>query len=284
MTPEYIVTGRINGTTKLGSPFCTLKLRNLEEELSVAVWDVAPGEDPQMGHIVTFVIINNGDGRHTARKTDMVLHGMAEASHPLYNLIPRPVERDKWDHTIHTLTQMCGDSILCNLITEAADKLYQPYSMYPAATSIHHAFPGGLLNHTYQMLHMLEGIAPTLPYQTRIDYCVLGILFHDYGKTMTYKKSGEKNAQDFLLGHIYISAYSLHREMEKRNIDSHDIERVIHIILAHHGIKEYGSPVVPCTQEAILVHMLDNLSAKTDTIDSSADMEYVNTLGTTVVK
>ena len=153
--PEYIVTGRSNGTTRLGSPYCNLKIKNQEEELSLAVWDVAPDDAPVVGQLVSFITIQNNDGKRSARKGDMRPGAMPDASHPLYALMPRPVERGLWDATIANLIAMCSNSPYKDIIADVAAKLFQPYSQYPAASSIHHAFRGGLLNHVYQMLHML---------------------------------------------------------------------------------------------------------------------------------
>ena len=281
---QYIVLGRSNGTTRMGSPYCSLKIKSLEEELTIAVWDVAPDDPPVVGQLVSFVHIQNNDGKCSARKGEMQPGAIADASNPLYGFIPHPIDRDAWDRTIANLLTMCDNELLRTMIGDVASKLYQPYSQYPAASSIHHAFRGGLLNHVYQMLHMLEGLAPCMPYPVRVDYCTIAILFHDYGKVQTYSKDGDTQPIDSLLGHIYISAVALQRELERREIPQDDIERIIHIILAHHGQKEWGSPVLPCSQEAILIHFLDNLSAKSDTIEGSASMEYVNALGTRVVK
>lgn len=281
---EYIVVGRSNGTTRLGSPYCNLKIKNQEEEIGVAVWDVSPDEGPVVGQLVSFVNIQLNDGKRSARKGDMRPGIMPDASHPLYGLLPRPVDRDVWNATVKNLIAMCGDSPLKTVIADVAEKLYVPYSQFPAASSIHHAFRGGLLNHTYQMLHMLEGLAPCMPYPIHIDHCVIAILFHDYGKVQTYSRDGEAQPEDVLLGHIYISAVALQRELERREIPVDEIQRIIHIVLSHHGQKEWGSPVLPCSQEAMVVHVLDNLSAKTDTIECSGNMEYVSPLGTRVVK
>ncbi len=281
---EYIVIGRSNGTTRLGSPFCNLKVKNEEEEFSLAVWDVAPEHEPRVGQLVSFLTIQDNGGKRAARRGDMRPGAMAPEGHPLYNMLPRAISRELWDATLAHLQELCADSPYRAMIGEVGEKLYQPYTQYPAATSIHHAFRGGLLNHTYQMLHMLEGIAPCLPYPVKLDHCAIAILFHDYGKTQTYNHDGEPQPENSLLGHIYLSANALHRELERRNVEPDEIERILHIVLAHHGQLDYGSPVVPCSQEAMLVHMLDNLSAKADTIDGSSNMEYVSPLGTRVVK
>lgn len=281
---EYIVLGRSNGTTRIGSPYCNLKVQNEEEEFSLAVWDVAPDDAPRVGQLVSFVSIQDNGGKRSARKSDMRPGIVAEEGHPLYHLLPRAIGHDQWTATLTHLQAMCADSPFRDMIGEVGEKLYPPYAQYPAATSIHHAFRGGLLNHTYQMLHMLEGIAPCLPYPVRLDHCTIAILFHDYGKTQTYNHEGEPQPENSLLGHIYLSATALQRELERRKVDNDEIERILHIVLSHHGQLDYGSPVMPCSQEAILVHMLDNLSAKADTIDGSGHMEYVAPLGTRVVK
>lgn len=281
---EYIVAGRTNGVTKLGSPYCNLKVKSLQDEIALAVWDVAPTDAPVVGQLVSFVNMQNNDGKRSARKSDMRPGPMPDESHPLYGLLPRPIERGVWDATIANLVRQCGDSALKEVVVDVADKLYQPYSQYPAASSLHHAFRGGLLNHVHQMLHMLEGIAPCMPYPIRVDHCALSILFHDYGKVQTYSRDGEIQPEDSLLGHIYISAVALQRELERRQVPTDEVERIVHIVLSHHGQREWGSPVVPCSQEAMLVHFLDNMSAKSDIIEDSVDMEYINALGTRVPK
>ena len=276
--------GRTNGTTKRGDPFCTLKLKDLEEEITVTVWDVLPTAEPTVGQLVTFFNIQENDGKKSARKADMHSGAVVQEGHPLYDLLPRPIKREVWDDTIKNLLSYCTDEQLKPIITEMSDVLFKPYSQYPAATSVHHAFKGGLLNHTHQMLHMLEGLYPCLPYPIKIDRCVLAILFHDYGKVYEYSKEGGTQPAMYLLGHIYISANRLNNILKEKEVPDDEIDRIVHIILSHHGQLEFGSPVLPCTQEAVIVNLLDNLSAKTDNIVTTGDMERSFALGTCVVK
>ena len=283
-TNDYIVVGRTNSTTRLGSPYCSLKLRNADSEATIAVWDVTPSEPPQVGQLVSFTNIQENDGKRSARKADMRPGVMPEETHPLYRLLPRPVKRELWDQCINHLVAQCTDTTLTPLISEFAATLYAPYSKYPAATNIHHAFKGGLLNHTYQMLHMLEGLAPCLPYPIKIERCIIAILFHDYGKVYEYKPDGETQQLKYLLGHIFISANRLYTELLRRGVSEEETNYITHIVLAHHGELEYGSPVKPCSQEAVIVNMLDNLSAKTDVIEFTGNMESSFALGTHVVK
>ena len=282
---EYITLSRTDGITSKGSPFITLKLADENEVINIAVWDAAPTDGPKVGQLVAFLNIRDNQGKKSANKTDMMVRNFPTPEHPLYNKLPRPVEREKWDSTISTLLTYCSDDKLKDIIQDFGKKLYDPYSKYPAATSVHHAFPGGLLNHTWQMLHMLEGLYPVLPYDdVKAERMILAILFHDYGKVYEYNRDGETQEAMYLLGHIYISAYKLHDELKKAGIDEHEATRIVHCVLAHHGTREFGSPVVPCMQEAVIVNYLDNISAKTDAITGAGNMERVFALDTHVVK
>jgi len=281
---EFIVIGRQNSTTRQGSPYAILKVADTEEQFTVSVWDVAPEMPPMQGYIVQFHNLRVFNGNRSCSLADMVVGLEADKSHPLYNLIPRPIVKDIWEQTVEHLLTYCNDADLVRVIVDFAEKLYKPYSEYPAATSIHHAYPGGLLNHTHQMLHMLDGLYPCLPYEIKVERCILAILFHDYGKVYEYNRQGDSQPDMYLLGHIYIGAHKLQNVLEQQQIDPEEIKRIIHCVLAHHGQREYGSPVLPCTQEASIVSYLDNISAKVDCMQSAADGDYVPVLGTHVIK
>lgn len=279
-----MVLSRTNGTTRTGSPYATLKCGSLVETMNVSVWDLPATEGPEVGQLVRFFNLKDNAGKKSCNMTDMKVGEMPLLDHPLYNLLPRPVRRDEWDRTIEALLGFCQDEKLVPIIRDFADKLYNPYCKYPAATSVHHAYPGGLANHTYQMLHMLEGLYPCLPYEIKVERCILAILFHDYGKVYEYNRQGETQPDMYLLGHIYIGAHKLNNVLDEKGIDPEETKRIVHIILAHHGTREFGSPVLPCTQEASIVNYLDNISAKTDTMEGSGNMEDCWALGTKVVK
>ena len=243
---EYLVLSRTNGTTRTGSPYALLKVANTDETLNLAVWDLAPTAQPEVGQLVTIYMITEKGGKKSCGAQDLAAGGFPDAGHPLYHLLP--------------------------------------YSRFPAATSMHHAFPGGLLNHTHQMLHMLSGLYPCLPYPLKVERCILAILFHDYGKVYEYNVQGETQPDMYLMGHIYISAHKLHNVLDQRGVDADEVKRIVHCVLAHHGTREFGSPVVPCLPEAALVNYLDNISAKTDAMEGAGDMEMVPALGTHIVK
>lgn len=281
---EFMVIGRSNGTTRQGSPYVMLKVSDGEQAFSLSVWDVGTDMPPFPGQLVQFAQLKDFGGKKSCSAADMIVGLMADDRHPLYGLLPRPISREVWDASIECLLGYCSDGKLMPIIRSFAEKLYRPYSEYPAATTVHHAYQGGLLNHTHQMLHMLEGLYPCLPYRIKVERCILAILFHDYGKVYEYNRQGDTQEDMYLLGHIYVGAHKLQNVLEQHGVEPEEVKRIIHCILAHHGQREFGSPVLPCTQEAAIVTYLDNISAKTDSMENAPDGEYIPALGTHVQK
>ena len=266
MNKEYIVLSRQDAVARNNSPYINLKVANEEGNENICVFDVSKTSGPKVGQLVTFINIRESQGKKSASSMDMMVGNFPEENHPLYHLVPRPIKREDWDRCFKNLLAFCKDDNLIPFIEKYANELFPLYSKYPAATSVHHAFPGGLLNHTYQMLHLLEGIFPVYPYpgEIKIERCIIGILFHDWGKVCEYNTEGERLERGFLLGHIYMSANYVNNLLRDLGIEKREVNLIVHIILAHHGELEYGSPVLPCIPEAQLVNYVDNISAKAD--------------------
>jgi 3'-5' exoribonuclease len=147
-----------------------------------------------------------------------------------------------------------------------------------AARNYHHARRGGLVEHTAQMMRVAKEIAPLYP-ALNLDLLLAGIVFHDSGKlwenalpengfVMDYNERGE------LIGHISIGlelVNALWRRLSAENAvawkdlvpASEDVRlHLLHLIGAHHGEPEFGSPVAPKTPEAMALHYIDNLDAR----------------------
>ena len=116
----------------------------------------------------------------------------------------------------------------------------------------------------------MSAISATFPGLDR-DIAVTGALLHDVGKLEAY--TSETPSTDLtdagrLQGEIALGYYRIRREIESLEGFSPDLgQAVLHIILSHHGALEHGSPVVPCTREATLVHMIDNLGGRLGSFD-----------------
>ena len=134
----------------------------------------------------------------------------------------------------------------------------------PAAKGWHHAWVGGLAEHVIDMARLADRAADVYPDIDR-DLLVAGVLLHDIGKMEELSVTNHINYSDRgrLLGHITIGAEML--ECAIREIPDFPDElalRLKHMILSHHGNLEHGSPVVPMTVEAMLLHYVDNLDAQ----------------------
>jgi 3'-5' exoribonuclease len=140
----------------------------------------------------------------------------------------------------------------------------------PAAKVYHQAYRHGLLEHTVTVAQAVSAAAALFPGIDR-DVAVTGALLHDIGKTEAY--NDDPLAIDLtdagrLQGEIPLGYYKVRREIEEiPGFDPALAQAVLHIILAHHGSLEHGSPILPATREAVLVHMIDNLGGRLGSFD-----------------
>jgi 3'-5' exoribonuclease len=140
----------------------------------------------------------------------------------------------------------------------------------PAAKYYHQAYRHGLLDHTLSVAQGVGAAAALFPGLDR-DIAVTGALLHDIGKTEAYNDDPlaiELTDAGRLLGEIPLGYYMVRREIERiEGFDPSLAQAILHIILSHHGALENGSPVVPSTREAALVHALDNIGGKLGSFD-----------------
>ena len=140
------------------------------------------------------------------------------------------------------------------------------YEQCPAATTGHHAYLGGLLKHTVEVIYIGRNVAKIAA--ADVDLVTAGILLHDTGKLEAYRWEGvfaptEKNV---LYGHVVLGALELERRVRAARpmpCTEQELDILQHLVLSHHGVLEFGAPVRPATLEAEIVHFADNASAKT---------------------
>jgi len=189
----------------------------------------------------------------------------------------RAKQAGDWDFILQTI-QTIADPRLRALCEAFLKEWGDRFRRTAAARNYHHARRGGLVEHTAQMMRVAKQIAPLYP-ELNLDLLLAGILFHDSGKlwenalpengfVMNYDERGE------LIGHISIGlelVNSLWRRLNAENAAawkdrvpaSEDVRlHLLHLIGAHHGEPEFGSPVAPKTPEAMALHYIDNLDAR----------------------
>jgi 3'-5' exoribonuclease len=160
--------------------------------------------------------------------------------------------------------------ILLERVFGEDSEMWAGYRVAPAAKHYHQAYEHGLLEHSLGVAQAVSAISATFPGIDR-DVAVTGALLHDIGKLEAYTDDPSNidlTDAGRLHGEIALGYYRIRRAMEE--IDGFPAElaqAVGHIILSHHGSLEHGSPVVPCTREATLVHMIDNLGGRLGSFD-----------------
>jgi len=140
----------------------------------------------------------------------------------------------------------------------------------PAAKVYHQAYRHGLLEHSLSVAQGVSAMAATFPAIDR-DVAVTGALLHDIGKIEAYEQKGgaiDLTDAGKLQGEIPLGYFRVRRAIEEIDgFPAETAQAVLHIVLSHHGKLEHGSPVVPCTREATLVHMIDNLGGALGSYD-----------------
>ncbi len=145
-------------------------------------------------------------------------------------------------------------------------ELIEKFKRAPAAKRIHHAYLGGLLVHTRNVLKLADEMKRV--YETLdLDLLITAGILHDIGKIYeyTYVRNLDFSTQGRLLGHIVIG-YELVAERIKQIADFPGVLRfmLLHMIVSHHGEYEFGSPRRPKFLEALVLHFIDNLDSKVD--------------------
>lgn len=170
----------------------------------------------------------------------------------------------------------------------------------PAGIKHHHAYRGGLLEHVVNLMEVVLAVAPRYPQVDR-ELLLMGAFLHDLGKVdeLNYERDFTYSDQGQLLGHLVIGVEMLNRKIQEaeqlsgERIPEETVLRLKHLIVAHHGTLEFGSPKVPMTLEALALFCLDNLDAKIAAFDrqiredanfDSAWTAYDNLLGRKVFK
>lgn len=278
------VEGATPKLTREQQPYCELALADACDRMTLRVWSDHPAYKA-CSSLTTenFIELSGEFYRHQqygleARKwtvrplTDQEKNELLQGPADL-----RAKQAADWEFiekTIHTITDPRLRALCDAFLKEWGER----FRRTAAARNYHHARRGGLVEHTAQMMRVAKEIAPLYP-QLNLDLLLAGILFHDSGKLwenalsengfiMNYDERGE------LVGHISIGlelVNALWRKLSAENTAawknlvpaSEDVRlHLLHLIGAHHGQPEFGSPVAPKTPEAMALHYIDNLDAR----------------------
>ena len=255
-----------------GSEYLELKLSDASGDLKAFLWDIRAIEgDMEAIRADVFLRVKGTVTSYNGRlqlKLDKVRFaadaevGDFSAFFPV-SARPVPDMLAELDAIIGSVRDPWISRLLTALFLEDGD-LRAAFALAPAAKSMHHAFLGGLLEHTLSILGMAEGACAHYRGLNR-DLVVAGVFLHDVGKTaeLSYQRSFGYTDAGNLLGHIALESEWISRAVGKIPGFPEELRmQILHIVLSHHGRLEFGSPVLPKTPEALLVHYLDDLDGK----------------------
>lgn len=138
----------------------------------------------------------------------------------------------------------------------------------PGAKAIHHAYAGGLLEHTLGIMRICKALAELYPGVDK-EILLVAALLHDLGKAfeLSHGMSREYTDEGRLIGHILMGLEEVEPFLRKaKDLPKELVMHLKHLIISHHGELEFGSPRRPKTVEAFILHYADNLDAKINTI------------------
>ncbi len=267
----FIVRVQKIGLGSTGKPFGRGFLEDSSGQVGFITFDVSSIEKLKVLEQPTPMMIAGAvDGNKFNSGTETKLQIMVQKITELLpeddvsNLLPiGKFDREQYENKFKKLIDSLNSPVLRTLVqTIFDDDFYKIFIKNPGGKKLHHAYLGGLLQHTVDVTELAKSMGETIG-NVNMDLVVAGALLHDIGKTreisanygFDYTYSGR------LMGHIAVGVMLVQSAAEKLKMPMDVLEPLVHIILSHHGDGEKGSPVVCGTKEAFIVHYADELDA-----------------------
>ena len=274
----FVVRARTRRQRKNGDAFLKLRLGDATGSFEAVVWDGVEAVEPECapGAVVRVGGPFGVDGRYGAALTVRSLRIAEPAEYDRRDLLDGPAQPcHQMVEDLESLIATVQHRYLALLLGRffgAGAPTRERWCDAPAAKHYHQTYRHGLLEHCLSVAQGVSALSATFPGIDR-DVAVAGALLHDIGKIETSATEGEGEAIALtdagkLQGEIALGYYMVRRAIEEiAGFPADTAQALLHVILSHHGQLEHGSPVVPCTREATLVHMIDNLGGRLGSFD-----------------
>lgn len=268
----HVVTGKTNGANR--STYLSITLQDDTGTIEAKLWNATK---EQVETIVTGCLLQiKGDVIKYNEDRQMKIVKVAVSSNndndKLKFLKSAPIEGQTLMDQIMAYVERIDNLKLYQLVKSLILEHYDKLKIYPAASKNHHEYVSGLAHHTLGMLKLADAMIELYPNLNK-DLLFSGIVLHDLGKTV--ELSGpivpEYTVEGKLLGHISISQALIKEKADQMNIDGEEVVLLQHMILAHHGKNEYGSPVLPLIKEAEILYLIDNMDARMVMMDKALE-------------
>jgi len=272
----FVVRDRVRRQKRNGESFMKLQLGDVTGTVEGVVWEAV--EEAAAVAVPGAVVVVLGryavDQRYGSCITVRAVREAPPGTYDPCDLMDAPaMSVDVMESRLKELLSHIRDPDLARLLERffgEGSELFRRWAEAPAAKHYHQAYRHGLFEHCLSVAEGVHALAATFPGVDR-DVAVAGALLHDVGKIEAYVMDGgaiELTDAGKLHGEIPLGYYLVRREIEELpGFPADTAQALLHIILSHHGQLEHGSPVVPCTREATLVHMVDNLGGRLGSFD-----------------
>ncbi len=272
----FVVREQSRRHKRNGDPFLKLRLGDVSGSLEAVVWEGVEALAPlcALGAVVRVTGRFAFYPKYGAGITVRTIDAAAPTDYDEADLVEGPpIACEQMEEDLRSLIVTVQSAPLRELLERffgEGSAVWARWREAPAAKHYHQAYRHGLLEHCLSVAQGVSAMAATFPGIDR-DVAVAGALLHDIGKVEAYEEENgaiELSDAGRLQGEIPLGYYMVRRTIEDiPGFPAETAEAVLHIVLAHHGLLEHGSPVVPCTREATLVHMIDNLGGRLGSFD-----------------
>lgn len=256
-----------------GSRYLKMKLRDRSGTIDAVKWDV----DDQTATSLqrnAFVLVSGITRRYNDQDQVNVqsVQRYDGKIDPVDYVPSSPRDVEEMQKELWALIKSVSNPHLSSLLNGFFEnqRFFSSFCETPGAAKIHHAYVGGLLEHTLSVATLCEQV---VKHYTNIDYnrdlLITGALLHDVGKMQEYgpPPAFERTDEGLLAGHIPLGALMTDDAIRAITGFPHLLRAsLIHLLLSHHGTREYGSPVEPATIEAFVLHYMDDLDAKMENV------------------
>ena len=269
---SFVVTEKQLRTARNGTVFLTLKLVDKTGEIVGRVWERAEETAASISTRGAVFV----RGRSEMYRDEMQLQIQEISALPADKVDPSdflpvcPISTETLFERLKGLAASIKKRPLARLMKHFLGdrELMVRFRLAPAAKAMHHAYLGGLLEHTVSVMELGSAICSRYPDLDR-DLLLVGAFLHDVGKIdeFVYDLAIDYSHEGRLLGHIVLGAQIL--EDKVRGLKSFPVEEALllkHMILSHHGEADHGAVRLPMTREAVALHFADDLDAKMNSL------------------
>ena len=265
LNEPFLMLDVVRRETKDGRPYLLSTFRDRTGQINGVFWDVPSDiEGWVKAGTLTMVTGRVNNYKNALQITMTDLNPLDSADMALF----LPSSARTLDDMIIEMRQIIDDlsqpwqSLVSKILLDPP--FLQEFANAPAARTMHHAYIGGLLEHTLSMAALAKFLANQYPYVNK-DLLMSGTLLHDMGKAFEYDTSSSFDFTDDgrLVGHIVRAVVMVEQAAAELDLLSEEeLRQLVHLISSHHGTMEWGAPVVPKTLEAILLHQIDLLDSR----------------------